>query len=183
MLTCSLAHSRTRSLAHFLVNAQPVRNPVDVVEIRYHLRRVVDGAVVEPGSAERVNVGLVYRGRGPGELGREVAEGAVCRGQRGLRVIAGDLVNPRMVRDLGPEVVGVFTGSVVTPVGSGYDDREHLPLGPRKRRVAEHDVTIQIEARLQDRRVDPLDLEDVEDLPRAPNGRIINAPQQPGRTI
>jgi hypothetical protein len=49
-------------------------DPVDVVEVRDHLDRVVDRDIVEPDRAQRVGFGRADRGGIEGQLPRVVAE-------------------------------------------------------------------------------------------------------------
>ena len=62
-----------------------------------------------------------------------LAQGPVDIGEVGLGVVRLDPLDPPGVVDLGPEVVGVLLYSVVTVVGIGHHEREHLPLRARKR--------------------------------------------------
>lgn len=64
--------------------------------------------------------------------------------------------------------------SVVTVVGTRNDDRQHLPLRPRQRRLRSHRRGIQIEHRLQGLRVLALNLEDVENPPRSFTGGVVD---------
>jgi hypothetical protein len=115
-----------------VLDAHCVRDPVDVVEVRHHLDRVVDGGVVETMAAERLDVGRRDGGRRTGELGGEVAQRACSRVERRRPVVDGDLADELVGCALGTEVVGVGADSVVAVVLAGDDDREQLAL-PRLR--------------------------------------------------
>ena len=61
-----------------------------------------------------------------------IAQGAIDLTHRGLCVVGLDLLDPLGSLDLSPEVPRVGDYSVMTVVGPGYNDGQHLALGPRQ---------------------------------------------------
>ena len=60
---------------------KPIRDPRDVIEVPNHLGRVVDGPIVEPVSAERVQIRFLHRVLVVRELGAVGAERLVGLGE------------------------------------------------------------------------------------------------------
>ena len=101
---------------------------VDVVEVRDHLDRIVDGGVVPAVPAQLVGVGGSDAGRRAGELDRIVAQSADRGGEIGQAVVVRRLVGERLVCALCTEVVCVRADSVVAVVLARDDDGEQLTL-------------------------------------------------------
>jgi FtsZ-binding cell division protein ZapB len=74
---------------------------------------------------------------------------------------------------LGTEVVRVCLDSVVAVVRTGNHDRQELSLGPRELGRPEHDGSVETHRRTEYGRVERHRLDDVEDLPRARDGRLV----------
>ncbi len=124
-------------------------------------------------STQTVDVRLVNRGRGVGQLDREVAQRALPWGELCLPVVMGDVLRELFCGALGTEVVGVRDRSVVTVLSSGGNGREQLALAAREPRLAEHDLFVQGNRRAEHRGPEAHRLQDVEDLPGSLDGRVV----------
>src|SRR5436189_5204162 len=94
------------------LDPHPIRDAVDVVEVRGDLDIIGDVAVVEAVAAQRGDLGGTYV---PGRAGQALGifeHGAVGGGQERGVVVGGDLVGQRWVCDLGTEVVRVGLDSI-----------------------------------------------------------------------
>lgn len=123
----------------FGFHAERVRDPVNVVEIADNLRGVVDGAVIQPGSAQRVDVGGGHLARGQRELLGVGTQSVVDGGKLRLPPIACNRVNVGVgfvvilkPLDLGTEVMRVGTRSVEAVIGAAGHDGQHFALRPRE---------------------------------------------------
>jgi hypothetical protein len=105
----------------------------------------------------------------------EVAERPHPRVEVGIPVVLSGVLRQLFGCALCTEVVCVRVNSVVAVVCAGNDDREKLPLGPRKLRGPEHDRPVEIHRGAQHRRVERHRLDDVEDLPGARDSGVVLA--------
>lgn len=130
----------------FGIDPQTVGDPVDVVEVRDDLRRVVDGAIVPARGAQSLDVLRLHRARGSRELVgiHEQREGLVVE-TCGTEIVDKS-VDERIVLDLIPEVAHVRGRSVAAIVGLRNDDGEHLTLGSRNGGAAAHRFDIELDA-------------------------------------
>ncbi len=110
----------------------------------------------------------VVLGDGPrlvGELLGEVVERLIGRTDPGIATVPLEAIDEGVVFDLGPEVVSVGLGSIVTLVGCRHDDSQHLALRAAQRRWGVHHAEVQVDAVAELSGVQPLELDDVEDAP------------------
>lgn len=122
----------------FEVDAKPVGDAVDVIEVGDHLCGIMDGTIVEALIAERLHVGFGAVGGRAGQFVGVVAQGAVGIRQVGGLVILANCVGEFVIIGLRPEVFRVGDRSVMAVVGAGDDGGEHFALSTRKRRILEH---------------------------------------------
>jgi hypothetical protein len=157
-----------------VVHADSLGDPVDVVEVRDHLDRVVDGGVGQADFAQALEIGRRGRRRLAGYLDRKVTERADTWRQVGVAVVPLGRIRPFGFA-LGTEVVGVCANSVVTVVVDGHDDREELPLGAAELGRPEHDLAVEVHRAPEHARAQAHRLDDVEDLAGAAEGGVVLA--------
>ena len=116
-----------------LVRPDAFGDPVDVVEVRDHLNRVVDRPIVEAVPPKDVGVVRADRRGGQGQLPRVVAEDAKPGLEVALAVVVLRVPCQLVWGALVTEVVGVRAPSVVALVRRRDDCREQLALLPRER--------------------------------------------------
>lgn len=116
------------------VRPQPISKPVVIGEEPRHLCHVVNGDVVETVVAQGLQVFLFHPAGIQGELVGIFQDGPVDRLEIGRQWICLDrrcqLVAPRMILDLGPEILTVLGRSVVAVVPRRNRGGDHLSLGP-----------------------------------------------------
>jgi hypothetical protein len=109
-LRCSINRHSPRLDEILRLDTQRVGQARDVVEVADHLGRIVDRAVVEPMSAQRVQVGgrhLVLVAR---ELGGEHTQRPIDRAERRASPIADDGVDVGVgLRRVGDQLPDLFT--------------------------------------------------------------------------
>jgi hypothetical protein len=113
----------------FRLDPDSLRDPVDVVEVRDHLDRVMDRGIAPPLGPQPLDPRIADRSRLMSQLHGEVAERAHARLEVGPPIIVRCVLRELVWCALGTEVVCVRANSVVAVVGAGDDDREELPLG------------------------------------------------------
>ncbi len=123
-------------------DAEPVGDPVDVVEVGADLGRVVDGTVVPSRGPQRGDVALSHVSRCQRELLCVLEQGHRLRIEAGRSPSRRDPVGERpgvvvveveVGADLRPEIVQVGLDSVLALVGDGGDDGDELALGAAQR--------------------------------------------------
>jgi hypothetical protein len=107
----------------------------------------------------------------------EVAERPNPRVEVGIAVVVSGVLGQLLGCALCTEVVCVRVNSVVAVVRAGNDDGEKLPLCPRKLGGPEHDRPVEVHRSAEHLRVQRHRLDDVEDLPRAPDCGVVLALQ------
>ena len=117
----------------FELHPQGIRDPVDVIEVASDRRGVKYLFVGEAAFPQPPDLGL---GDGGGILGdslRIFQDGQTLGIKRGLPVILGELLDQRSVFRLSTESLSVMNDSIMTVVGHGDDQGDHLPLGSTQR--------------------------------------------------
>ena len=61
----------------FGLDAERIRNPIDIVEVGNHLRGIMDSAVIKASRTQRIQICRQHFGRGMREFGRKLAQRAV----------------------------------------------------------------------------------------------------------
>ena len=111
------------------LDADSLGNPVDVVEERDHLDRIVNARVAQAVTSKTVGISLGDRSRLMRELHRKVAQGSDPRLDLSLPVVVRGVFGELVWGALGTEVVGMRLDSVVAVVRPGHDDGEELAVG------------------------------------------------------
>jgi hypothetical protein len=177
-----VAGRRSRPLG-LALDTYRVRDPVDVVEVRDHLNGVVDRGIGPAFRTEPLDLRLADGGRLVRQSNGEVAEVAYAWLEVGLPVVVSRMLRKLVVCALGTEVVGMRADSVVTVVRAGDDDGKELPLCARELGGTEHDRLVEAHRGLEHPRVERHRLDDVENLARAADGRVVLAPELAGRLV
>jgi hypothetical protein len=163
--------------ARLQLDAEAVRDPVDVVVVGDDLVGVDDRAVVEPVLPQLFDVARRDRGRRTRQLKRVGEE----RAQSGLQLSVcarGDRLGQRGVARLSRERLAVLDDSVEALVRRRDGDRDRLPLHTRQRRGAEHDRPAEPHVRVDCIGVQGVRGEDVRHLlrpRRRPNEHVAEA--------
>jgi hypothetical protein len=129
----------------------------------------VDGTVVEAALPQRLDVCPGNRCRRPRELVRVVEQRAIGRRENRRAMVRlqrarqpGNLIRrPTGLPQKGREASSVMDQSIVAPVRSGHDDRDHLALNPRQGSRASHQLQIQRMMLMHDGGMNRVDLDDV----------------------
>ncbi len=132
----------------FEIDAQAVRQTVEIGEQRGHLNDVADRGVVESILPQKLDIGPAGLSRRQGQLGDEIQDGPVARRDLGAAVIALDrrdqFVGTCRALNLSPEVLAVGLGSVMAAVQARDRGCDHLALSSTEGRVFRaHDLEIQ----------------------------------------
>jgi len=121
----------------FQFDTQRIGDTIDVVEIRDHLRGVVDGAVTQPGGAQSLNIGWPHLGWAQRQFIGIGAQCSINRAQGRSPPVARDGMNVGVgfffscePCDLSTEVMRVAASSVDAVVRSADDDSQHFALRP-----------------------------------------------------
>ena len=158
----------------FGLDADPFGDPVDVVEERDHLDRIVDARVAQAVTSKAIDVSRRDRGGLVRELDGKVAERPNPRLDVRLPVVVRRVCGKLVWGALSTEVVGMRLDSVMAVVHPGDDDREELAVGAGQLGAAEHDLPVEIQHRAKGPGAQADRLDDVEDLAcPSPGGGVL----------
>ncbi len=116
---------------------QPIRHTINIVEIGYHLCRIVNGAIIKTLAAQRFNIAFAHAGRRVCQLDSIGTQHLISLIQARLSPIGGNSMDEAIrftfifdskVADLSPEVMGVGADSVVAVVFAGNNHGQHFAL-------------------------------------------------------
>jgi hypothetical protein len=151
----------------FRVNAQRIRHAINVIEIGNHLHCVENVAVIQFVFSQRFDVLPSHGGgRARYEFGK-LTKCLLAWGKFGANVIVLYVLLKFGVLCFLTEILPVRFRSIETLVGPGHDRGKHLPFASRQAGRLVHGGQIQIRGRAQRFRIQTLDLQNVEHLPRA----------------
>jgi len=122
----------------FGVDAQGIGNAVDVIEVGDDFDRVENVAVAQAVLAQRLKVSCLQCPGSARHQLRESAQSLLARGEVGAIVIVLDVFGQLYIVRFGTEILPVSFDSIEAVVGPGSHGGQHLTLGPRKVRGAEH---------------------------------------------
>ena len=127
-----------------VIDAEPVADSVDVIEVRDHLSCDGDRLVIEALAAEALNIGRDDASRDERQLDGVVAQGAVRFGQVRPAMVVDELLRERLVVGLPTEVPRMVNRSVIALVDVAHHGGEHLAAGGLQRVFGLHDADVQL---------------------------------------
>ncbi len=118
------------SLLHFWlrINAEGVRDAIDVVEVGDDLHSVDNIAIAQAVGAQSIQVGGPYIGRRARHFLGELAQSALPRRKRRAAVVLLDLFSQFRVAGFLTEILSVRLDSIEASVDPGNDRGQHLAL-------------------------------------------------------
>ena len=163
------------------LDAEPVGEPVDEVEVADDLGRAQDLGIAPTGRAKRSEAPVGLTARRAGQRVCVFGESTIARVEQRRPPVGMNGVGEAVIVRGAAETRRVVLDSIVTPVGGARDDRQELALRSRERPSAEHQAAIERVMRLERRRRQRLHLEDVRDLTRWIRELPVELGEQTGR--
>jgi len=149
-----------------------MRQPGVVIEQGDDLGDVVNFFVGAAGGAQREDIRFRRAFRISRELHSAITQRARFRVKLCAAIILLHLRGKNSIVRGGTEILPVGFQSIKTIVGPGGDGSERLALRARQRRRAEHDRFVEFERSFEDRRVQTLHAQDIEDSAGAADGFV-----------
>lgn len=147
------------------LDAEPVGQPIYIVEVRNDTREIMHAAVAEALVTKGRQIVFSDRGRCAGELDGVVHEGARPRAEGRRLRIRRERINQRVVVRESPERRPMVLDSIEAIVHARHRDGDGLALGARQLRVGEHDLLVQGDMRQHHFRMHAVNADDVRDAP------------------
>ena len=121
-------------LAHFRLrlDAQRIRDTVDVIEIRDDFHRVQDIAIAQTVQPQRLDILLTRGGGRARDVLGEFGQRLLARREPGAQVVVLDVLGERGVLGFLTEILSVRFDSIETMVGPGSDRPQQFALGARE---------------------------------------------------
>jgi len=139
--------SRGPFALHLELNPESQRHAIHEIVVSDDARRIVDCRIAQPDPSQVVYIPRRHPGGSQGELQRIRHECARARWQYRCTWIAGKRSDQMVVLRNETERLSVMANSIMALVGGRDRNREHLTLGARQLRLAEHQLPIELQVR------------------------------------